>query len=67
MKGRSRGDPGKIHRFKGFGVRGCWNRKGNREGRRREQGTRIWARGGLGGVRGEEETRMIECGGVLGS
>ena len=22
-KGRSRGDPGKIHRSKGFGVQGC--------------------------------------------
>ena len=44
-------------------------RKGNREGRRwcREQGMRIWARGGLGGGGGEGETRMIECGGVLGS
>ena len=69
MKGRSRGDPGKIHRSKGFGVQGCQYRKGNREGRHwcREQGMRIRAIGGLGGGGGEGETRTIECGGVLGS
>ena len=69
-EGRSRGDPGKIHRSKEFGVQGCRKkyRKGDEEGRcrRREQGVRIWARGGLGG-RGEDETRTIGCGGVLGS
>ena len=27
----------------------------------------IRARGGLGGGRGEDETRMVECGGVLGN
>ena len=27
----------------------------------------VWARGGLGGGRGEDETRVIGCGGVLGS
>ena len=43
--------------------------KGNKEGGcwRREQGTRIRARGGLGGGGGGGETRTIECGGVLGS
>ena len=35
--------------------------------RRSEQGVRIQARGGLGRGGGEEETRMIGCGGVLGS
>ena len=34
MKGRSRGDPGKIHRSKGFGVQGC--RRKYRKGTRRE-------------------------------
>ena len=35
MKGRSRGDPGKIHRSKGFSVQGCRRkyRKGNKEGK----------------------------------
>ena len=70
-KGRSREDPGKIHRSKGFGVQGCRReyRKRDKEGRcwRREQGVGIWARGGLGGGRGEDGTRTIECGGVLGS
>ena len=65
--GRSRGDPGKIHRSKGFGVQGC-RRKSEEEGWwRREQGVGIWARGGLGGDEGEDETRTIGCGGVLGS
>ena len=27
----------------------------------------VWAKGGLGGGRGEDETRTIGCGGVLGS
>ena len=33
-KGRSGGDPGKIHRSKGFGVQGCRRkyRKGDKEG-----------------------------------
>ena len=66
-----RGDPGEIHRSKGFGVQGCWRkyRKGDKEGRCwcREQGMRIRARGGLGGGGGEGETRTIECGRVLGS
>ena len=70
-KGRSRGDPGKIHRSKGFGVQGCRRkyRRGDEEGRcrRSEQGVRIWARGGLGRGGGEDETRTIGCGGVLGS
>ena len=70
-KGRSRGDLGKIHRSKGFGVQGCRRkyREGNKEGRcwRGEQGTRIRARGGLGEGRGEDETRTVMCGGVLGS
>ena len=43
--------------------------KGDKEGRCRcrEQGVRIWARGGLGGGGGEDATRTIGCGGVLGS
>ena len=34
-KGRSRGDPGKIHRSKGFSVQGCQRkyRKGDKVGR----------------------------------
>ena len=71
MKERSRGDPGKIHRSKGFGVQGCQRkyRKGDKEARCwcRGQGKRIRARGGLGGGGGEGETRTIECGRVLGS
>ena len=70
-KGRFRGDPGKIHRSKGFGVQGCRRkyRRGDEEGRcrRSEQGVRIWVRGGLGRGRGEDETRTIGCEGVLGS
>ena len=70
-KGRSREDPGKIHRSKEFGVQGCRRkyRKGDKEGRCwcREQGTMIRARGGLGEGGGKGETRMVECGGVLGS
>ena len=70
-KGRSGGDLGKIHRSKGFGVQGCRRkyRRGDEEGRcrRSEQGVRIWARGGLGKGGGEDETRTIGCGGVLGS
>ena len=63
-KGRSRGDLGKIHRSKGFGVQGC--RRKFREGEMREGvGTR--ARGGLGGGGGKGEIRTIESGGVLGS
>ena len=27
MKGRSRGDPGKIHRSRGFGVQECWEQE----------------------------------------
>ena len=27
LKGRSRGDPGKIHRSRGFGVQECWKRE----------------------------------------
>ena len=44
-------------------------RKGNKEGGcwRREHSTRIRAREGLGGGGGGGETRMIECGGVLGN
>ena len=30
-KGRSRGDPGKIHRSKGFGVQGCRRKYGRVE------------------------------------
>ena len=66
-KGRPRGDPGKIHRSKEFGVQGC--RRKYKEGRcwRREQGTRIRASGGQGVGRGEDETRTVMRGGVLGS
>ena len=32
MKGRSRGDPGKIHRSKGFGVQGCQRKYRKRQG-----------------------------------
>ena len=64
---RQRGDPGKIHRSKGFGVQGCQRkyREGDEEGWCwcREQGMRIRARGGLGRGGGEGETRTIECGG----
>ena len=71
MKGRSRRDPGKIHRSKEFGVQGCRRkyRKGNEVGRCRcwEQGARTRARGGLGEGKGEDKTRTVECGGVLGS
>ena len=71
MKGRSRRDPGKIHRSKGFSVQRCRKKcgKGDEKGRcwRREQGTRIRARGGLGEGWGEDETRTIEYRGVLGS
>ena len=71
LKGRSRGDPGKIHRSRGFSVQDCRRkyRKGDKEGGcgHREQGTKIRARGGLRGGGGEGETRTIECGGVLGS
>ena len=66
-KGRFRGDPGKIHRSKGFGVQGC--RRKYEEGRccRGEQGTRIRARGEQGEGRGEDETRTMMRGGVLWS
>ena len=66
-KGRSRGDPGKIHRSKEFGVQGC--RRKYEEGRcwHREQGMRTRARGGQGEGRGEDETRTMTHGGVLGS
>ena len=66
-KGRSRGDPGKIHRSKGFGVQGC--RRKYEEGWCwcREQGIRVRARGGQGEGRGEDETRTEMRGGVLGS
>ena len=71
MKGRSWGDPRKIHRFMEFGVQGCRRqyRKEDKEGRcwHGEQGMRIRARGGLGEGRGEGEARTIEHGGVLGS
>ena len=44
VRGRSRGDPGKIHRSKGFGVQGVrWEGVGA-EG----EVTRIRAKGGLG-------------------
>ena len=66
-KGRSRGDPGKIHGSKGFGVQGCRRKFEEDRWWRGEQGVGVWARGGLGGGRGEDETRMIGCGGVLGS
>ena len=64
---RRRGDPGEIHRSKEFGVQGC--RRKYKEGRcwRRGQGTRIRARGGQGEGRGEDETRTVMRGGVLGS
>ena len=35
-KGRSRGDPGKIHRSKEFGVQGCWSGGSKGKGTRRE-------------------------------
>ena len=41
--------------------------EGDKEGRCRERGVRIRARGGLAGARDEGETRMIGCGGVLGN
>ena len=67
---RSRGDPGEIHRSKGFGVQGCRRKygKGN-EGRCgcREHGVGIRARRRTGKERGEDGTRTIEYGGVLGS
>ena len=51
-KGRSGGDPGKIHRSKEFGVQGCQRKcgKGDEEGRcwHREQGVGIRTRGRTG-------------------
>ena len=38
-KGRSRGDPGKIHRSKGFSVQGC--RRKYRKGKVSVQGARL--------------------------
>ena len=71
MKGRSRGDPGKIHRSKGFSVQGCWRkyRKGDKEGRCwcREQGYEDKGERRTGRRQGERETRTMERGGVLGS
>ena len=56
-KGRSWGDPGKIHRSKGFGVQGCWRKygKGDKEGR-------CWRRGQ--GYEGEGERRTRRGSGV---
>ena len=68
-KGRSRGDPGKIHRSWGSVFRSVGGSIG--KGARREgvgAGDKVVrARGGLGGGGGEDETRTIESGGVLGS
>ena len=66
-KGRSRRDPGEIHRSKEFGVQGCRRKYEEGRCRRREQGMRIRARGGQGEDRGEDETRMVTRGGVFGS
>ena len=71
-KGRSRGDPGKIYRSKGFGVQGCRRkyRKGDKEGRCwcREQGYEGEDERRTGrGSGGKDETRTVICGGVLGS
>ena len=63
-KGRSREDPGKIHRSKGFGVQGCRRKFEEDRWWRGEQGVGVWARGGGGG---EDGTRTVGCGGVLGS
>ena len=50
------------------GVGGSIGKGTRREGAGVESlGTQIRARGRLGGGGGEDETRMIECGGVLGS
>ena len=57
--GRSGGDPGKIHRSWGFGVQEC--RRKYREGDKVER-----TRGGLGGGKGEDKTRTMVRGGVLG-
>ena len=50
-KGRSRGDLGKIHRSKGFGVQGCRRkfREGDKEGR-------CWCRGQGYEDKGERRT-----------
>ena len=64
---RRRGDPGKIHRSKEFGVQGCRREYGEGRCWRREQGTRIKVRGGQGEGMGEDETRTVMCGGVLGN
>ena len=61
-KGRSREDPGKIHRSKGFSVQGC-----RREYRKRDKEGRCWCREPRYADKGEDETRTIECEGVLGS
>ena len=55
MKGRSRGDPGKIHRSRGFGVQECQRkyRKGGKEGR-------CWCRGR--GYEDKGERRTWEAG-----
>ena len=69
-KGRSRGDLGKIHRSKGFGVQECRRRfrEGDKEGRCwcRGQGYEDKGKEDLGDG-GKGETRLMECGGVLGS
>ena len=69
--GRPRGDPGKIHRSRGFSVQECQRkyREGDEEGRcwcGEYEVTRMRVRGGLGGE-GEDETRTVMHGGVLGS
>ena len=70
-KGRSRGDPEKIHRSREFSVQECWRKYGKEDQEGgcwyREQGMRIRVRGGLGDGGGKGETRTVECGGVLGS
>ena len=66
-KGRSREDPGKIHRSKGFGVQGCWRKYGKEGVGVKNKVMRIRARRTRGKAGGEGETRTMECGGVLGN
>ena len=68
IQGRSREDPGKIHRSKGFGVQGCWRKYGKGSKGRcgcGEHGVGIRARRRTGKEWGEDGTRTIEFGGVL--
>ena len=58
-RGRSRGDPGKIHRSKGFGVQECQRIIGRGMWMREEGGPREGGpRGTMRGQRSVEEKKM---------